>query len=424
MPDQATHNQLPVYVNNTGRGFFTGLGFPDPLEAEFRKYYSRTSVSRARLMPGFAAMMIMIGVVLRFSGDDPSLFLTIWDLGFVLPLLFVTLYLSTLPHWYRAYQRLLHLSGLISGIVIVSMYFRPTLEGMPSYFAMVITWVLGIWLILGLRFAPAAVAALMVSSAHIAGIIYIDYEYQVLGFEIVMLFLVNGIGAICCYQIENTTRRSFSESLELEELARELTVLSELDGLTGLNNRRTYDAYIDKLWRQSKREQTLLTIIIVDIDYFKDYNDHYGHQNGDKALKAVAGVISRCAKRPFDFAARYGGEEFVLALYGSYTDPNLFSGVEFGHVHAEAIRENILALEIEHVESKANKYLTVSVGVAVVLPDTKRSLAGAVQMADEALYRAKEEGRNRAVVVECNDYAFRTGRFRTGKFRAPKVAAS
>ncbi|MBS93207.1 MAG: hypothetical protein CL799_01990 [Chromatiales bacterium] len=224
--------------------------------------------------------------------------------------------------------------------------------------------------------------------------------------------MVNGIGAVSCYQLESTVRRSFIESRELVELARELT---ELDGLTGLNNRRTYDIYIDRIWRQSRREQAVLTIMFVDIDHFKAYNDRYGHQSGDDTLKAVADVIAAHAKRPLDFVARYGGEEFVLALYGSPADPNLYPENEAARMHAETLREGIAALQIPHDDSTTGEYLTVSIGVAVILPGARRSLAGAVQMADEALYQAKEEGRNRVVVIQTGDSKFRTGRFRARK---------
>jgi diguanylate cyclase (GGDEF)-like protein len=234
-----------------------------------------------------------------------------------------------------------------------------------------------------------------------------------------MLCLVSGIGATCCYQFECTTRRAFVESLELEELTRELKALAELDGLTGLNNRRTYDAYIDRLWRQSRREQTVLTIMLVDIDYFKAYNDRYGHQSGDMALKAVADAIAAHAKRPLDFAARYGGEEFVLALHGSYVDHMSSADNEFARMYAEVLRETILAMQISHDDSTVGEYLTVSIGVAVILPGAQRSLAGAVQMADEALYQAKEEGRNRVVVATTGNSQFRTGRFRASR---PAVA--
>jgi diguanylate cyclase (GGDEF)-like protein len=420
----ATHHELAQFANEIEQGFFAGLRFPTPLEGEFRKFYSRAGVSRARLMPCFAIMMTLIAAVLRISGDGSWVFMAVWDIGIFLPLLVATLYTSTLPDLYRIYQKLLALSGLVSGLVISSLYFRPSLEGMPSYFAMEVSWVLAVWLILGLRFLPAAAAAGIISTAHIVGIVFLDYEVQVVGYETVMLLLVNGIGATCCYQLEHTTRRSFIESLELEEMTRELTELAELDGLTGLNNRRTYDTYIDRLWRQARREQTVLTIILIDIDHFKIYNDHYGHQSGDNALKAVADVIDAHAKRPFDFAARYGGEEFVLVLSGSQLGRDSTAEDEVAYSYAEKLRRAVSALQIPHAESTADDCLTISVGVAVILPDTSRSLAGAVQIADEALYQAKEDGRNRVVVAKSGGAEFSTGRFRTGQFRKRKTTVA
>ncbi|MGI9309362.1 MAG: GGDEF domain-containing protein [Gammaproteobacteria bacterium] len=356
-------------------------------------------------------MMTLIGLVLRLSGDRPWVFMTIWDLGFFLPLLVATIYTSTLPDKYWLYQKLLALSGLFSGLVIASLFFRPTLEGMPSYFTIEVVWIVAVWIILGLRFFPAAAVALIISAAHVFGILTLGYETKVIGYQVVMLFLVNGIGATCCYQLEYTTRRSFAESLELEALA-------ELDGLTGLNNRRSYDAYLERVWRQSQREQTTLTIMICDIDYFKTYNDRYGHQSGDDAIRAVADVIAAHAKRPLDFAARYGGEEFVLVLHGSFNDPKASTQNDGEGAYAEKLREAIVDLQIPHSDSVNGEYLTASIGVAVIMPGSERSLIGAVQMADEALYQAKEQGRNRVVVAKSTDLEFRTGQFRTRKSAA------
>jgi diguanylate cyclase (GGDEF)-like protein len=415
---QATHNQLAPYTEGAVEGL-TRLTFPAPVEESFRKYYSQVGVTRARLMPCFAIMMTLIAFALRLSGDGSWLLMTIWDLGFFLPLLIATLYLSTKPDSYRRYQGMLALSGAVSGLVVVSLYFRPALPGMPSYFAMEIAWIFGVWLILGMRFAHAATTALIISFAHIYGILNLDYEAQALGYEIVMLLLVNGIGATCCYNLEYTTRLSFAESLEVAELTKKLKELAEVDGLTGLNNRRTYDIYVDRIWRQAHREQIPLTLVLIDIDHFKAYNDHYGHQSGDNALRAVADVIAARAKRPLDFAARYGGEEFVLVLPGSGTNYQSATEEEKGLEYAETLREAVWALQIPHDKSTTEKYLTVSVGVAILLPGNERSLTGAVQMADEALYQAKDEGRNRVVVTQAGDPHFRTGRFRAGK---PAVA--
>jgi diguanylate cyclase (GGDEF)-like protein len=411
------HNPLPPSSGDGLQGL-TGLCFPGPVEQDFRKYFSQAGVARARLMPCFALMMTALGVILRLTGDGPSLFMTIWDLGIFAPLLVATLYLSTRPEQYRSYQALLAVTGTLSGLVVASLYFRPTLAGMPSYFSMEVAWILAVWLILGLRFVRAAAAALIISGAHIFGILYIGYEAQALGYEVVMLILVNGIGATCCYHIEYTNRVSYSESLELAELTKKLTELAEIDGLTGLNNRRTYDVYIDRIWRQAERDQTALAVILIDIDHFKDYNDRYGHQSGDKALKAVADVIAAHAQRPLDLAARYGGEEFVLALPGSHSSHDSVSEDEHALEHAERLREAVLALQIPHDDSTTGDYLTVSVGVAVNWPGGARSLDGLVQMADEALYRAKHNGRNRVVPMESGDPRFRTGRFRSAKLES------
>ncbi|HJP05342.1 MAG: hypothetical protein QGF92_07975 [Gammaproteobacteria bacterium] len=187
MSHEATHNPLSPYTNQVEQGF-AGLTFSAPLEEEFRKYYSRSGVNRARLMPSFALMMTLIGVALRQSGDEPQLFLTIWELGIFAPLLIATLYTSTLPDYYRLYQKLLAVSGLVSGLVVTSLYFRPSLEGMPSYFSMEVAWIFAVWLILGLRFWHAATVALLISCAHVYGILYLDSRVQLVGYETMMFF--------------------------------------------------------------------------------------------------------------------------------------------------------------------------------------------------------------------------------------------
>ena len=158
------------------------------------------------------------------------------------------------------------------------------------------------------------------------------------------------IGGISTYNLEHALRTNFLETRLLNELA-------ERDGMTGLYNRRIFDDYVERLWRQSRREGTGVAIIFVDIDFFKVYNDLYGHQAGDDCLKRVAKCIARGAKRPFDFAARYGGEEFVLVLYGPPDD--------YARSVPEQIRRDVLELAIPHAGSQAAKHVTVSVGLAL-----------------------------------------------------------
>jgi diguanylate cyclase (GGDEF)-like protein len=236
------------------------------------------------------------------------------------------------------------------------------------------------------------------SAAYIAGIAELGVSTGELWFAVFMLVNMNLIAAYSCYQLEFASRRAFLESRLLNELA-------QRDGLTGLYNRRSFDESIERMWRQSRREQAQLTIMLIDIDHFKRFNDRYGHQAGDDALKQVAQIIGNRAKRPLDFAARFGGEEFALVLYGP--------GRDYGQDLAEFLRTDVCALEIPNEDSDTGTRLTVSIGVALVSADGDRSLAGAIQMADEALYQAKEEGRDRVVVKDGARTQLQTGRFRT-----------
>src|SRR5690606_20768297 len=215
-----------------------------------------------------------------------------------------------------------------------------------------------------------------------------------------LLATAGGAALITTYKMEHVIRTSFLET-------RLLHTLAERDGMTGLYNRRIFDDYAKRLWRQCRREDQSLAIVMVDIDDFKVYNDLYGHQAGDDTLKKVAETIARCAKRPFDFTARYGGEEFALLLYGP---PN-----EYSQSLPEQIRRDVLALAIPHDGSRVANVVTVSVGVALVAPGSARSLTGAIQIADEALYQAKQEGRNRVVVKLAEDEDAETGNFSVGQ---------
>jgi diguanylate cyclase (GGDEF)-like protein len=158
------------------------------------------------------------------------------------------------------------------------------------------------------------------------------------------------------------------------------------------------------MWQQGLRDRRSLALLLIDVDHFKAYNDRYGHQGGDEALRRVAQVVQGFARRPMDMAARYGGEEFVLALFD-------MSG-EFVQELAEELRQSILALQIPHEDSPTAPFVTASIGISVVRPKIGRTPDGAVQLADESLYSAKRGGRNCVKLVD-SDYAL----FTTGSFR-------
>lgn len=370
------------------------------MEEAFRQRYAEINYPKVRpLLVLAAGAVIGVTVFGIFQGDISALTAT-FGLAVMLPLLFATLLCSFQRDHSAFYQPLLAASVLCVGLIMTSLTLRASLHGMPYHFAGQVAWIFVVWLVLGLLFWYAAATSVVISASYIWGLSHWNFGSQEASFETIMLIGMNALGALCCYQLEVTTRDAFRDKRILEDLA-------ERDGLTGLYNRRAYESYMERIWRQSRREESQLTVMLIDIDHFKSYNDLYGHQAGDDALKRVAEVIAMGAQRPLDFAARFGGEEFALVLYGSANDVS--------RELPEQIRQKVEALAIPHAESSSGTYLTVSIGVAVLTPGAERSQAGAVQMADEALYQAKEEGRNRVVVKESRLTHIETGRFRGGR---------
>ena len=175
-------------------------------------------------------------------------------------------------------------------------------------------------------------------------------------------------------------------TFELEETNKKLETLSNSDGLTGLFNRRYFDITLKKEWSRHQRNKQTISLIMADIDYFKKYNDTYGHQMGDSCIQAVSEILKKTCKRTSDFAARYGGEEFVLVL------PDTES--EGAKIIAEKIRQMILEKSIAHVSSEVKKIVTMSFGVATLVPDKSIEPEYLITLSDQALYKSKEAGRN------------------------------
>jgi two-component system, chemotaxis family, response regulator WspR len=177
---------------------------------------------------------------------------------------------------------------------------------------------------------------------------------------------------------------------QLMEANLELQRLMNMDGLTGLNNRRRLDEYAQAEWLRDAREQTPFGLIVADVDDFKSYNDTYGHLAGDEVLKHVAAAVRSSCRRPADLPARFGGEEFAVVLPATNV-----AGVR--HL-AENMRDAVAKLGIPHPASSAGGHVTLSVGGIAEVPNTKGSVLDIMVRADKALYEAKSQGKNRIVV--------------------------
>jgi len=180
--------------------------------------------------------------------------------------------------------------------------------------------------------------------------------------------------------------------IQLEESNKKLQELSSLDGLTGIANRRQFDESLDKEWRRAARNKVPLSLILIDIDFFKPFNDNYGHQAGDDCLILVAKALKEAIVRPTDVIARYGGEEFTAILPDTDTEGAI--------IVAEKLRTAVESLKIVHEHSTAADHVTISLGIATNadLPD----LESLIHKSDERLYEAKESGRNRYISVDKN----------------------
>lgn len=384
---------------------FENLKFSSLLEKEFREYYAEQNIARARLS-GLIALILVLAVTcidLLFGSTPISDQVNTLRLAVLCPLLALMVVGAYLPSLREHYAPLVGSGVFVVGVVVTYICHVASLHGASYVLAGVVLVNLYATLFLGLLFALALTIASALIVMHLAIGVLVGLPATELLYTTAILGTAAVIGALSNYNLEHAHRTSFLEMRLLNELA-------ERDGLTGLYNRRMFDDFVRRLWRQSRRDEAPIVILLIDIDRFKIFNDLYGHQAGDDCLKRVALALAANAKRPFDFCARYGGEEFVLVLYGPPTD--------YARSLPEQIREQVMQLAIVHEGAAIAECVTVSIGVGLTRPASGRSLAGAIQIADEALYEAKLTGRNRVVFKDASDFAVETGNFRAARREA------
>lgn len=192
------------------------------------------------------------------------------------------------------------------------------------------------------------------------------------------------VDSLIGFMFDISERKKTEEALIA--LQQELEALSFKDGLTGIANRRMFDSVMEREWANAVRNQQALSLVMFDIDFFKQYNDHYGHIQGDQCLKRVAQCLSQAATRPRDFLARFGGEEFVLVL--PETDATSAKKL------AQRCHDLIFKQQIPHENSPISHILTVSSGVAAIIPSREDDAISFIEETDRRLYQAKQLGRN------------------------------
>ena len=239
-----------------------------------------------------------------------------------------------------------------------------------------------VFFLFGLRFREAIFHALGSTSILIAGQLIAGLDPQGI-FEVTYISIGTMIVAASGgYLSERTHRRAWLQSLLLQRM-------SDHDGLTELLNHRAFFECGDKILRQANRQRVRVALVALDLDYFKQYNDHYGHTAGDDCLRSVAKILADAARRPLDLAARLGGEEFVLFWYD--VSPH------WAREQAERVREAILGLQIEHAASPVGQ-VSASLGLTCIKAERDSRAVRLVHAADQALYQAKSDGRNRLQV--------------------------
>lgn len=370
------------YADQLALGFRL-LRFVRPLELEYRQYMSEDSFDLKRIALSVAMVLWLAFALLDFSLIQSP------QLGWMLAVRMLVLVLLMVCGFLVLQRRHVHLLVPLSLTCIVGLGIGAaavvgiahTVDTTYPYEGLLLVSMAAYFLV-GLRLSEAIASSLLVLTAYVFLELLAGLPIPRLINNVLFLLFGNLMGAVGCYLLEFKSREHFLVS-------RLMRVLADHDSLTGLHNRRSFNRQLERLWRQAQRENQSLALLLCDIDHFKAYNDCYGHQAGDNVLQRVGAVLADAARRPLDMSVRLGGEEFAVLLY-DITD-------EQARERAEALREALQRLGIRHERSDTAQMVTMSVGVACLLPAEEGDIAQLYERADRALYEAKAFGRNQVV---------------------------
>jgi diguanylate cyclase (GGDEF)-like protein len=385
--------------------YFGSLHFAEPLESEFRAWYAERMRARMRnsmwAAMGGLLLITCASVAIpelhrEIFGEHHPLLLQVLAFGLMLPSCVALLVVAYSPLYLRWFAHVTQLVAPLHAACFVTMHalMQPQGYSLSSWLALVVA---APYFLFGMLYGPAMRTSSMVVAIYaLASSVGGPYGAQHY-FDLTITVFAGGFAAIIARGAQQSIRDDYLATQVLNDSVHR-------DSLTGIYNRRMFDAHIQRIWQQAMRTRTPLALLMIDLDYFKAYNDHSGHQAGDTCLARVAAVLPAAARRPLDLAARYGGEEFAVLLYDMQRD----SVAEVcSQLHAA-----LNALQIPHPGVDNPPHVTFSIGAACIEPQLDRGAEGFIQLADEALYAAKQRGRNCTVIMDREYDTLITGVFR------------
>lgn len=377
------------------------LRFAPSLEAEYSTSHLALVRRRVRVWFTLACVVRVLLLTAQLHRTGVSSGLALIDLGAIVPCSLFLMWLAWGRHFGGLYLRVAPILVPLFYALIAVVDVRLLADGRSEQFAAFPVALIAVFFFTGLKFREAFLTAMFPLVAFCIAGLFVGLAPIILLKCMVVLVITSVVGTVVYWDVEKSYRENFIERALIRELLAR-------DSLSGLYNRRTFDEHLLRVWQQALRDQRSIAVCMIDVDHFKRYNDAFGHQAGDMALRTVAKLIQEVARRPLDLAARYGGEEFAVIFYDlAPSDVQAIAERLIKVVQAKRITPN-------EALSKTKLDLTISIGVGLISPTVGRTPQGAVQLADEALYEAKHSGRNRLVVKgEADHRLLRTGVFQT-----------
>jgi diguanylate cyclase (GGDEF)-like protein len=374
--------EAPDYATLLKRGV-TGLRFPRAVEAEFRDEFARSHLARLRIGFGVAMALYVLFTLLRLRAETGPVADTLLILrGVAIGGMGLTLLVSYIPKLAFALPYVTLASYAVFALGVTGIEVLEKRHGLDRHYEGLILVSFHVYVFSGLLFRRALLAGLFIFVAYLIGGAVGGLASKAWAYQLLFIGLTHVIGGTALYSIEHVERDNYLRR-------RLLVVAAAHDGLTGLYNRMAFFQQFERIVRQAARDRVAIGVVLLDVDYFKAYNDRYGHLEGDTCLRAVADAVKQEFRRPMDAAGRYGGEEFVGVWYD--IQPDSIRSL------AEQLRASVQALRIANRDAPTGR-VTASVGAVACVPEENEALAPLVGRADNALYSAKEKGRNRVVV--------------------------